>query len=110
MFCVIVGIETDNHYLLESLAACNNANSKLNMYFTVNTAFVNYLDMFPNLTESLEFPLIKNRATYKQTLHISLNISRFDKSLLTAPTNLKDFMNSYAKHKGISDLYILGII
>ena len=53
------GIEADNHYLLESLAACSNANSKLTMYFTVNTVFVNYLDMFPNLTESLEFLVIK---------------------------------------------------
>ena len=84
-------IQADNHYLLESLAACNNANSKLTMYFTVNTAFVNYLDMFPNLTESLEFLVIKNRTTYEQTLPITLNISKFDKTLLTAPTNLKRF-------------------
>ena len=97
-------IEADNHYLLESLATWDNANSKLIMYFTVNTAFVNYLDMFPNLTESLEFLVIKKRTTYKQTLPINLNISRFDKSLLTAPTNLKDFMYSYAKHKEIFDL------
>ena len=41
------GIEADNYYLLESLAACDNANPKLTMYFTVNTAFANYLDMFP---------------------------------------------------------------
>ena len=46
-------MEANNHYLLESLAACDNRNSKLTMYFTVNTAFLNYLDMFPNLTESL---------------------------------------------------------
>ena len=46
-------IEANNHYLLESLAACDNRNYKLTMYFTVNTAFANYLDMFPNLTESL---------------------------------------------------------
>ena len=97
-------IEADNHYLLESLAACVNTNSKLTMYFTVNTAFVNYLDMFPNLTESLEFPLITNRTTYEETLSITLNISRFDNTLLTAPTNLKDFTNSYAKHKEIFDL------
>ena len=97
-------IEADNHYLLESLAACDNANSKLTVYFTVNTAFVNYLDMFSNLTESLGFLLIKNRTTYEQALPITLNISRFDKTLLTAPTNLKDFMNSYAKHKDIFDL------
>ena len=58
-------MEADNHYFLESLASWDNANSKLIMYSTVNTAFVNYLDMFPNLTESLEFPVTKNRATYK---------------------------------------------
>ena len=97
-------IEADNHHLLESLAACNNTNSKLTMHFTVNTSSVNYLDMFPNLTESLEFLLIKNRTPYKQILPVSLNISRFYKTLLTAPANLKDFMNSYAKHKESFDL------
>ena len=94
-------IEADNHYLLESLAACDNTNSKLIMYFIVTTAFVNCLDMLPNLTASLEFLVIKNRTMYKQTLPISVNISRFDKTLLTAPNNLKDFMNSYAKHKEV---------
>ena len=33
----ICGIEVDNHFLLESLATCENANSKLTVYFTVNT-------------------------------------------------------------------------
>ena len=37
-------------------------------------------------------------------LLISLNISGFDKMLLTAPTNLKDFMNSYARHRVIFNL------
>ena len=32
------GIEADNHYLLQSLAAWDNANSKLIMYFMINTA------------------------------------------------------------------------
>ena len=52
--CVLCncGIEAENHFLLESLAACQDTNSKLIMYFTVNTAFVNYLDQFPNLTVS----------------------------------------------------------
>ena len=35
---------------------------------------------------------------------ITLYISGFDKTLLTAPTNLKDFMNNYARHKEIFDL------
>ena len=60
--------------------------------------------MFPNFTETLQFPLIKNRTTYKQILPINLNISGFDKTLLHAPTNLKDFINSYAKKKEIFDL------
>ena len=96
-------IEADNHHLLESLAACNNRVSKLTMYFTINTAFANYWDMFPNLTESLQFPIIKNKTTYEQTLPINLNISGFNRMLLNAPTNLKDFINSYIKQKEIFD-------
>ena len=42
--------EAENHILLEYLAACDSTNSKLTMYFRVNTAFVNYLDKFSNLT------------------------------------------------------------
>ena len=58
------GIEADNHYLLESIAACNNRNSKLVKYFMITMAFANYLDMIPNVTESL--PLIRDRATHEQ--------------------------------------------
>ena len=47
-------IEVDNHYLLQSLAACDTKISKLMMYFTINTAFTNYLEMFPNFTDSLQ--------------------------------------------------------
>ena len=97
-------IEADNHYLLESLAACNNKNSKLTMYFTISTAFANYLDMFPNLNKSMQFLLFKNRTTNKQTLPMNLNITGFDKTLLNAPTNLKDFINGYTKNKEIFDL------
>ena len=72
------GIEAENQFLLKSLEACEDANSKLTMFFTVNTAFVNYLDEFPNLTESLDFLVIKNRKSFEQTLPISLNVSKFD--------------------------------
>ena len=98
------GIEAENHFILESLAACENANSKLTMSFTVNTAFVNYLDKFPNLRESIEFPIIRNKATFEQTLPISLNISKIYQTLLTASTVLKIFINSYTIHKEIFDL------
>ena len=74
------------------------------MYFTVNTAFVNYLDEFPNLTESLEFLVVKERTMFEQILPISLNISKFDPTLLTASSDLKEFINSYINHKEIFDL------
>ena len=96
------GIEADNHYLLEPIAACDNSNSKLIMYFTINVAFAKYLDAFPNLTVS--FPQIRDRTTYEQTLPLNLSISGFDKSLLHVSTNLKDLIKSYAKDKEIFDL------
>ena len=92
-------IEADNYYLLESLAACDNTNSKLTMCFTINTAFANYLEMFPNITDPLQIPLIKNRTMYKQILPITLNVSEFDRSLLHASTNLKDFMTVILREK-----------
>ena len=49
--------------------------------------------------ESLEFPIIKT-----MTLPISLNISKFDSTLLTASSDLKEFINSYTNHKEIFDL------
>ena len=92
------GIEAENHFLLESLAACHDSISKLIMYFMVNTAFVNYLEQLTSLTESLEFPILKNKTTFKQTLPISLNMYKFDSELLTMPRNLKDIIYQY-NHK-----------
>ena len=43
-------IEADNHYLLESIATCDNKLFNLVMYFTINMAFTNYLNPFPYLT------------------------------------------------------------
>ena len=71
------------------------------MYFTVNSAFVNYLEHFPNLTESLDFPIIKNKATFKQTLQISLNVSKFASNLLNTPIHLKDVIHRYVHNKEI---------
>ena len=81
----------ENHFLLESLATCQDSNSKLVMYFTVNTAFVNYLDQFSNLIETIAILIIKNKTTFKQTLPVSSNVSKSDFNLQTASSNLKDF-------------------
>ena len=62
------GIEANNHHLLESIASCDKKIIKLIMYFTINLAFTNYLDMLPNLTESLT--LIRDRTCYEQPIPI----------------------------------------
>ena len=98
------GIEAEYHFLLESLDACQDVNSKLVMYFTVNTAFINYLDQFSYLTEPLEFPIIKSKITFEKPLPISLNGSKFDSNLLTASNDSKDFIHQYTHHKEIFDL------
>ena len=92
-------IDMENHFLLEFLAACQDTNSKLVVYFTVNTVFINYLDHFPNLTESLEFPIIKNKTTFEQVLSIPLNISKSDPTLLTTSSDLKEFIHWYTNDK-----------
>ena len=98
------GIEVENHFLLESLAACQNTNSKLVMHFTVNTAFINYLDQFSDFTESLEFLIIKNKTIFEHILPISLNVSKFDPTLLTASSDLKEYIHWYTNDKEIFDL------
>ena len=95
-------IEADNHYLLESIATCDNKDSNLVMYFTINMAFTKYLSMLCNLTNPL--PLIKDRTTYEQLLPLNLSIPNFDRSLRHAPTNRKNFMHNYANNKEIFDL------
>ena len=99
------GIEAENHFLLESLVACHGQNSKLVMYFTVNATFTNYLDQLMNLTESLRYPIIRNKTTFKQTLPIVLNVSKFGSDLLTAPSNFKDFIQQYKCKREIFDLH-----
>ena len=74
------GIEAENNFLLESLAACHDANMNLIMYIMVNTTSTNYLDQF-NLMEELEFPVLTNKTTSEFTLPVFLNKSKFAESL-----------------------------
>ena len=76
------------------------------MYFTVKTAFINYLCQIGNLTETLKAPILLNKTTFQETLPISLNIFNFDTDLLTAPKTLKDFIHQYKCKKEIFYLNI----
>ena len=51
-------IEAESNFLLESLATCgDHEKPHPEMYFTVNLAFVNYLDQ---LNESINIPIERN--------------------------------------------------
>ena len=78
------GIEADSHHLLESLAACDSRQSKLIMYFTINLAFSNYLDLMPNITKHKT--LNRDKTLREQPLPIYINISCYDTTLSDRPT------------------------
>ena len=96
-------IEAENNYLVESLAACHDSDSKLVMYFTVNNAFTNYLNEF-NLTEEVEIPIFTNKSTSEITLPIFLNRTKIDESLFSTPLKLKEYIAQYKHDKEIFDL------
>ena len=89
-------IEAEDNFLLESLAACGeNNNHKLEMFFTVNLAFLDHLE---DLTEVLVIPIDRNWMHEKQTLPISLESFQINSSLLQAPTTLKDYIKQFQEH------------
>ena len=48
---------------VESLAACQDSNSKLVMFFMVNTAFADFLDQLDNTLEAL---ILMDKTTFEQ--------------------------------------------
>ena len=61
-FCVIV-IESEDNFLLESIAACLGKQSASTMYYTVNRAFIHYFD---SLTDNLETHISENWTAQEQ--------------------------------------------
>ena len=98
-------IEANNHHLLESIAACDKKITKLTMYFTINLAFTNYLDMLPYLT--VPSTLIRDRMHYEQPLPIHLNIPHYDKSLTNRPSKLKEFLQDYIQNTHDKEIFDL---
>ena len=84
MYSVTGSIEEEDNFLLESLAACHDTNTKLIMYFTMNTTFTNHIGQF-NLMEELEMSILTNKSVSVFTLPVFLNKSTFDDTLLSAP-------------------------
>ena len=89
-------IEAENNFLLESLVACNeHEKPDLEMYFTVNLAFMDYLEQ---LNETLTTPINRNWTNAKQPIPISLNSFPTNPKLMHALIMLKDFMEQYQEN------------
>ena len=59
------------------------------MYFTVDTAFVHYLDQLDNLADSSDVLILMDKTTFEQTLPISLNTSNFATKITNSIQNTK---------------------
>ena len=98
------GKEADIHHLLESLVACDNKQSKL-IYFTINLAFSNYLDLMPNMTE--QQTLNRDKTLKEQPLPVYLSVSHYDISLSDRPTKLKEFIHNYIQSSNDKEMFEL---
>ena len=89
-------IEAEDNFLVESLATCGENNiQKLEMFFTVNLAFLDHLE---DLTEVLDTPIDRNWMHEKQILPISLESFQINSSLLQPPKTLKDYIKQFQEH------------
>ena len=90
-------IEAESNFLLESLAACEeHKKPDLEMYFTVNFAFVDYLEQ---LNKSIITPINKNWTSTKQPIPISLDSFKVSSKLMHTPIMLKVFMEQYQESR-----------
>ena len=90
-------IEAESNFLLESLAACDEHDKPdLEMYFTVNLVFMDYL---AQLNVSLNTPINRNWTNVKQPIPIPLDSFQINPKLMHAPVMLKDFMEQYWENR-----------
>ena len=96
-------VEAKSNFLLELLAVCENSKTKtdVEMFFTVNLAFVNYFD---KAIENLGIPVLRNWTTQEQVLPFSVEMFEINPNLLNAPKTLKDLVNQYKNRKKILEL------
>ena len=71
------------------------------MHFTVNLAFVDYLDQ---LNETIDMLVIRNWTNQEQILPIALKSFETNSSLLQAPNMLKEYANQYREKRKLLDL------
>ena len=90
-------IEAESNFLLKSLAACDeHEKPDLEMYFTVNLDFLDYLTQ---LNVTLNTPINRSWTSVKQSIPISLDSFQINPKLMHAPIMLKDFMEQYQENR-----------
>ena len=90
-------IEAESNFLLESLAACKeHEKPDLEMYFTVNLAFVDYLEP---LNETITTHINRNWTSARQSIPVSLGSFQVSSKLKHVPTMLKDFIEQYQENR-----------
>ena len=82
-------IHAEDHSLLELIAACPGKQLYMTIYYTVNTAFMHYLDTFKEQLEVPSLEVNQNWTSQEQILPISPQSTPFDDKLLKAPGTLK---------------------
>ena len=78
-----------------------NEKPDLDMYFTVNLAFIDYLDQ---LKEIIDMPVIRNWTNQEQILPIAITSFEINSSLLQASKMLKEYVNQYREKGKLLDL------
>ena len=90
-------IETESHFLLESLATCGeHKKPDLEMYFTVNLAFVDYLE---ELNDTITMPINRNWPSVKQPVSVSLESFQLNSKLMNAQIMIRDFIEQYQENR-----------
>ena len=96
-------IHVEEHTLLESIATCPGKQSDMTIYYTVNTAFMPYLDTFREEIEVPSLEVSHNWTMQRQVLPISLQSTAFDNNLLKAPEILKGLVQQYRQKSQIPE-------
>ena len=75
----------------------------MTIYYTVNTAFMPYLDTFKDKLELPSLEVNQNWTTQKQVLPILLHTTPFNDKLLKAPGTLKGLVQQYRQKSQMLD-------
>ena len=90
-------IEAESNFLLELLAACGeHEKPDLEMYFTVDLAFVDYLE---ELNETITTPINRNWTSVKTVITCFLESFQLNSKLMHAPVMLRDFIEQYQENR-----------